>query len=272
MSSFSAELHVYGGPGLIAQLKHNRLPLTVLEDATNPWFNVELGVGNEVAVTQEQWQAALRHRYEALPPHLQAAVDFDYFATQLEQKRDEIEAEIVAQATPDSRGQLDLARHQRVAVLRLLTSPVNALGWQLLGSDHTGVCVTLKQSHAVFQPEAGCPKLLQPVSYGGYRRVQATGDQPFPGWFEEPEAMAALDEWRMALPRNQAHRSSEGYTLALSAGAVSRISVGARASVETRQALVELARLYQRYRNVPLHRVVAAQRTFKLQLSTLEQP
>lgn len=273
--SGEAELHCYGGPGLLAELKNNRLPLTTWADKPNPWFFADLGVGKEAAVTEEQWQQAVRQRYEALPAHLQGVVEYAYFAAQLAQKRPEIEAELMAHAAPTaSASALDLPRHQGVAALRLLASPDNPLGWQMLGAGAAGVCVSLAQHHSLFTPEPGYPKHLQPVHYATHRRVQATRDEPFPGWFEEPIALSALAEWRLIIPKSRAQKHGgqttvPHYTLGLPPGAVTRITLGPLASPETFQSLLDLTRLYQRYRGVPLARVRAAERTFTLQLSAL---
>lgn len=263
----SGLLYCYGDQRLVAALKRNELPLTAFDTLPNPWMQTHTGVGNEVDLTEDQWQRALRRRYDALPDHIRAAVDFEYFAGQMELKRDTLSAEIVDEilAEQASENSLDLARHQGVAVLRLLESPLNPLGWQVLGDNYQGVCVGLPVDQALFQPGKGQPRLLRHVRYGPHRTLEATDNLPFPGWFEEPEAMASLHEWRLALPRRQARQRDGQWFLPLGQGVVRDIYLGPMADDTVLHAVRELQRLYQRYRQCRRYLIKAAHRSFSLQ-------
>lgn len=261
-----ALLYCYGGTELLDSLKRNLLPLVDWDAMANPWFHCDTGVGNEAsAVTADQWQAALEARYEAIPAHLRGAVDFNYFAEQMEAKRSEIEADIRASGQTTEAGDLDTLRHQSVVVLRLLETPLNPLGWQLLGQQYQGICVGLPRSHALFRAAPKKPRILRHVRYAPHRSLKATDNMPFPGWFEDPEALAALNEWRLALPRKQARHMGDDYWLPLEAGSVKSIHIGPLASEATVQAVNDLQRLYQRYRNCQRLRVHPAHRSFTLQ-------
>ncbi len=260
-------LYCYGGRDLLAALKRNELPLTPFETLPNPWLNGETGIGNEVALTEDQWQQALRQRYAQLPDHIRAAVDFDYFAGQMESRRDTLSTEILESLAADQRSDdtLDRARHQGVAVLRLLESPLNPLGWQMLGEAYQGLCVGLATDQALFQPGPGQPRLLRHVRYGPHRTLEATDSLPFPGWFEEPEALSGLQEWRLALPRRQARERDGRYWLPLGSATVSEIYLGPAAEPALLESVRELQRLYQRYRRASRYRLRAAHRSFSLQ-------
>lgn len=261
-----ALLYCYGGPELLDSLKRNLLPLVDWDTMTNPWFHCETGVGNEAsAVTADQWQAALEARYAAIPDHLRGAVDFSYFAEKMEAKRPEIEADIRASGQTTEAGDLDTLRHQSVAVLRLLETPLNPLGWQLLGSQYRGVCVGLLRSQGLFKAAPNKPRILKHVRYAPHRSLTGSDTMPFPGWFEEPEALSALNEWRLALPRKHARKVGDQYWLPLEAGSVKAIYIGPLASEETLQAVTDLQRLYQRYRSCQRLRVHPAHRSFTLQ-------
>lgn len=261
-----ALLYCYGGPELVDSLKRNLLPLADWDGTANPWFHADTGVGNEAsAVTADQWQAALEARYAAIPAHLRGAVDFAYFAEQMEAKRPEIEAEIRASGQTGDVGDLDTLRHQSVVVLRLLETPLNPLGWQLLGHQYRGICVGLPRSHGMFRAAPSKPRILRHVRYAPHRSLKATDKMPFPGWFEDPEALSALNEWRLAMPRKQARQVGNEYWLALDAGTIKSIYIGPLASEETVRAVTDLQRLYQRYRSCQRLRVHPAHRSFTLQ-------
>lgn len=263
----SARLYIYGGPDLLAALKRSVVPLTTWSAMANPWFSDHLGIGHETEITADQWQAALKRRYAAIPEHLRAAVDFAYFAQQMETRRPEIEADIQASGELDPAGALDLARHQGVAVLRLLETPLNPLGWQLLGAGHRGVCIGVSKGLSVFQSAANRPRLLRHVRYTPHRTLAASDQMPFPGWYEEPEAMAPLNEWRLALPLRHARDDKGGPALALPSGSVVEFYIGALADADTVQAVRDLQRLYQPYRQATRYRIHAAERSFTLQAS-----
>ncbi|MCH8551593.1 MAG: hypothetical protein LAT62_06640 [Natronospirillum sp.] len=260
-------LYCYGGYELLSALKRNELPLTDFADLPSPWLRGETGVGNEIELTEDQWQQALQARYAALPEHIRAAVDFAYFAAQMELKRDQLSAEILQTLVADQQADeaLDLARHEGVTVLRLLESPLNPLGWQLLGEGYQGLCIGLQSGQALFQATAGQPRLLRHVRYGPHRTLQATDALPFPGWFEEPEALSAMQEWRLALPRRQARQRDGRSWLPLGTAVVSELYLGPGADDELADAVRDLQRLYQRYRQARRYSVRAAQRSFSLQ-------
>lgn len=263
--SEAARLYVYGGPELLGWLKRNHLPLDDWRSIGNPWFSEQVGVGNEVTVSEDQWQAALKRRYQAIPEHLRSAVDFDYFARQMEARRSELEADIVASGELQPDDAFDLARHQGVAALRLLETPLNPLGWQLLGQAHQGVCIGLSRGLSLFQRAPNRPRLLRHVRYTPHRTLHGSDTMPFPGWFEDAESMAALNEWRLVLPRHQARETDAGLSLTLPAGAVTELYVGALADVQTVQAARDLQRLYQAYRQAARYRIQVAERSFTLQ-------
>lgn len=258
-------LYVYGGPDLLSSLKRNQLPLVDWRSLGNPWFSDQVGVGNEITVSEDQWQAALKRRYLAIPEHLRSAVDFDYFAQQMAARRPELEADILASGELQPDGTFDLTRHQGVVALRLLETPLNPLGWQLLGHAHQGVCVGLTRDLPLFQPASGRPRLLHHVRYTPHRSLTATDSMPFPGWFEDAESMAPLNEWRLVLPRRHARETDAGLALPLPSGSIAELYTGALADAQTVQAARDLQRLYQPYRQARRYRIQAAERSFTLQ-------
>lgn len=263
--SSAPRLFLFGDEALLRHLKRGLLPLHRLADIHSPWLSGEVGRRIQQTLSDDQWQAALRARYNAIPEHLRVAVDFAYFAQQMEAKRDELEAELVAQGVgQDTSASLDLARHQALVAVRLSESVHNPLVWQLWGHQHQGLALELDSAAAIFQAAPGKPRLLRHVRYGARRTLAATDSLPFPGWFEEPAEAAALREWRLVLPLAQAKQTGDGPVLPLERNTVRGLYFGclsAPALLEQGQALV---RMDQRYRQVRVHHMVADQQSFSL--------
>ena len=263
--SETARLFLLGGAELVRALKRGLLPLHSMADTGNPWLLG--GTGQRVAQTlsDDQWHAALRKRYEAIPEHLRAAVDYAYFAQQMEAKRTELEAEWSAHGEfQDTREELDLPRHQALVALNLTESVQNPLVWHLWGDQHRGMALEIDAAAPAFQAEPGRPRLLRHVRYGPRRTLVATDKLPFPGWFEAPAEQAALREWRLVLPVSQVKNSGDGPVLPVDRCMIKGLYLGTLAPPELQEAVRDLVRLDQRYRQLKVHQLAADRKSFVL--------
>lgn len=261
----TARLYVLGGANLVRAMKRGLLPLQTLSSTGDPWLLG--GTGQRVAQTlsDDQWHAALRTRYEAIPEHLRAAVDYSYFAQQMEAKRTEMESELLAQGMGQAgTDELDISRHQALVALTLTESVQNPLAWQFWGEQHRGVALEIDTAAAAFQAEPGKPRLLRHVRYGARRTLVATEKLPFPGWFEAPAEHAGLREWRLVLPGSQVKSSGDGPVLPIDRGMVTGLYLGSIAPPELQHGVRDLVRLDQRYRQVAVHQLAADSKSFVL--------
>ena len=265
MTIGNTKLYLIGPATLLGHVKRGTLPLQTAHQLGSPWLVQEPTAHKQNALSQDQWLRLLQQRYQAIPEHLRGAVDFAYFAQQMEAKRPAVEAEFHAQGGQrDNAERLDLARHQALGALTFTEAVQNPLAWYCWGDHHAGIALEVNPQHAGFQSSPGLPRLLRHVHYVHRRTLKSTEQKPFPGWFEAPSEMSALREWRLVLPLTQAKKEQLGPVFPLQRGMITGFHLGCLASAAVRKDIDKLIKLDQRYRGLKVSQLTPDQQQFSL--------
>jgi len=214
---------------------------------------------DKVAISEDDFRAELRRQYAALPEHMQALVDEDYFCQQLKQKRPAIEKQMRQRQQPKTKQLPDAKKLAPLALCRLFKSPVNPVLWERFGDNYRGFVVELDTKHPYFAESRykEQPQVLRQVSYGIDRPSVKARIQPFPALFYRPEGYQSEQEFRLVRPKEIADKTvalneRDFYFYNFPPAAVKRVIVGCNASDKERKGLKQFLSADTRYKKVAL--------------------
>lgn len=245
-------------------LRNNRLHFIGAAERNDPFENNRPAMSktpDHVPVSEEDFKAELRRQYTALPEHMQALVDEEYFYNQLRQKRPAIEKQMRDRKRPGGgKKQLpDPTKLAPLALCRLFRSPVNPIIWERYGDQYSGFVIELDTRHPYFSGNRykAQPQVLKPVSYSSDRPSVKARTQPFPALFYRPQPFEAEQEYRLVRARSTCDKETtlNGKTFFFynfPPSVISRVIIGCNASDEDRKALMQLLSADLRYKKTPV--------------------
>lgn len=187
--------YLYCPADTIQDLKNGHLPLSTDLTLFEPCIHA---VKNRSRMnSEERLEKRLKREYQRLPENIRALLSFDDFRAQ----KDQLFASEAAVSSEDASegvavyGQSGL---DRLAYLRLMSSPLSHYGWRELADNFSGICLGLNPAAAMFQSSTDQPVKLAAVQYGAEHRPQPGPDNPIPGFFMDHPDYRFLAEWRAA--------------------------------------------------------------------------
>ncbi|MBB1488774.1 hypothetical protein [Oceanospirillum sediminis] len=245
-------------------LRNNRLHFSGVTERADPFENNRPAMSKtpeHVPISEEDFTAELRRQYTALPEHMQALVDEDYFCNQLRQKRPAIEKQMRDRQRPGSgKKQLpDPKKLESLALCRLFKSALNPVIWERYGDQYKGFVVELDVRHPYFSDNRykAQPQVLKPVSYSSDRPSVKARIQPFPALFYRPQPFESEQEYRLVRPKEVCDQSTdlngrEFFFYNFPPSLISRVIIGCNANDEDRKALLQLFSADLRYKKTPV--------------------
>jgi len=245
-------------------LRNNRLHFSGVTERADPFENNRPAMSKtpeNVPISEEDFKAELRRQYTALPEHMQALVDEDYFCNQLRQKRPAIEKQMRDRQRPGGgKKQLpDPKKLESLALCRLFKSALNPVIWERYGDQYKGFVVELDVRHPYFSDNRykAQPQVLKPVSYSSDRPSVKARIQPFPALFYRPQPFESEKEYRLVRPKEVCDQSTdlngrEFFFYNFPPSLISRVIIGCNASDEDRKALLQLFSADLRYKKTPV--------------------
>lgn len=243
-------------------LRNNRLHFVGAVERQDPFENNRPAIRKapeKTAISEEDFKAELRRQYAALPEHMQALVEEDYFCQQLRAKRPTIEKQMRQRQQPKTKTLPDPKQLQSLALCRLFKSADNPVLWERFGDNYKGFVIELDGKHEYFTGKRykGQPQVLRPVSYGVDRPGVKARIQPFPALFYRPEVFQSEQEIRLVRPKEMADKvvplnEKEFFFFNFPPGLVKRVIVGCNASDKDRKSVQQLFSADTRYKKTPL--------------------
>ncbi len=241
-------------------LKQLRLPFMTAAQLDDPYL-VNTRVhrpGADQPLSDSEFREAMEKSYQALEPHIQAMVTFDYYVSQAQQKRGEIEKQIQRPKTPKQLGLASLDQYDKVMCLRLFKQIYLSGLWQSAGDNHEGLALQFDDDHDYFrQPSyASKPQLFSPLQYDDSRPDMPSKLQPFPALFRRPEHFAFEQESRLIRPLSVAEQSKDGVlNCKIPKGLIKGIYAGLNCPDEVVTGLQALVKQDLQFRGVALKQI-----------------
>lgn len=244
----------------LSLLKQLRLPFMTATQLDDPYLiNKRVHQpGSNQPLSDSEFRTAMEKSYQALEPHIQAMVTFEYYLSQAQQNRREIEKQIQRPKSPKQLGLASLDQYQKVVVLRLFKEIYLSGLWQGAGFNHEGIAIQLDETHDYFQQGAylGKPQLFQTVQYDDARPPMPSKQNPFPALLTRAEHLAFEQEARLVRPVTVSDQSKEGVVnCKIPKGLIKGIYAGLNcpdAAVASLQAMVKQD---LQFRGVPLKQI-----------------
>ena len=252
----------------LSLLKQLRLPFCTAIELEDPFLEnkrVHMPGANQ-PLSDGEFTEAIEKMYQALEPHIQAMVTFEYYLEQTLQKRDQIEPQIQRPKTPQQLGLASLNQYAKVACLRLYKNIYQHGLWQS-ASAHDGIAIKLDDEHEYFRNASfhNKPQLLSPVEYDDARPALPSKQQPFPALFRRPEHFAYEQEWRLVRPLNVLDQSKDGVlNNKMPKGLVKGIYAGLNCADEVLHSLQTLVQQDLHFKGVDLKQIGVSETHLRL--------
>lgn len=250
-------------------LKQLRLPFMTAAQLDDPYL-VNARVHRPKAdqpLSDSEFREAMEASYQALEPHIRAMVTFDYYVSQAQKNRKDIEKQIQRPKTPKQLGLASLDQYDKVACLRLFKQIYLSGLWQSVADNHQGLALQLDDEHDYFrQPSyAGKPQLFAPVQYDDARPEMPSKAHPFPALFRRPEHLAFEGESRLIRPLSVMEQNKEGaLTCKLPKGLIKGIYAGLNCPDDVVRSLQALVKQDLHFRGTPLKQIGVSETHLRL--------
>jgi len=241
-------------------LKQLRLPFMTAGQLDDPYL-INKRVHQPRAdqpLSDSEFRTAMEKSYHALEPHIQAMVTFEYYLTQAQQNRADIEKQIQRPKSPKQLGLASLDQYDKVVVLRLFRQIYLSGLWQSAGYNHQGIALQLNDDHDYLQASnyAQKPQLLAPLQYDDARPPMPSKQQPFPALFTRAEHFAFEQETRLVRPSTVADQSKDGVVnCKIPKGLIQGIYAGLNCPDDVVMGLQALVKQDLQFRGVPLKQI-----------------
>jgi hypothetical protein len=192
-------LHWYCPENGLTFLRYGKLAFRSLNELNDPLLldSALKRIDINTPITDIELRAELKSQYQALPDHLRAMVDLEYFIQQAMLKREEIEAQIHERSRP-SAAFLSEGQQEVLAVLSLYESADSIHLWAQKANSHRGMMISFKSEVTDFfsLKYKEKPQRFGRVNYSNHRPIVKSG-QPLEPLFTRPECFANEQEWRL---------------------------------------------------------------------------
>lgn len=263
MGDLSTTLYFYVNEEGLSQLKRGWLPLT----RHFPWLTpytlgaprASLAKPISTSELENQW----RIEYARLPAAVQALLSFADFKAQSDRLLPTIEKAILTQREmPKERvAGYPLKTYESLSAWRLFPSALSHFAWSTLAADFSGLALALNVQSKALQATEKRLTLLRPVRYGPNHDSHRSTENPIPGFFNDVEEYASLQEWRyVVFEKNQPPVTEVKITRDL----IRSIYLGPMASSQLIEQVVALVRRDLRYRVLDLWQVKVDEQRWRL--------
>lgn len=263
MGDLSTTLYVYMHEEGLSQLKRGWLPLTRHFPWLTPYTMGTPRAPVRQPISASELENQWRVEYAKLPAAIQALLSFADFKAQSDRLLPAIEKAIFAQreAPKETPAVYPRQSYESLSAWRLFPSALSHFAWSTLASDFSGLALALNvQSKSLLTTEKRLT-LLRPVRYGPDHDVHRSAENPIPGFFNDAEENASLQEWRyVVFEKNQPPVTDVKITRDL----IRSIYLGPLASRQLIEQVVALVRHDLRYRALDLWQVKVDEQRWRL--------
>ena len=255
-------------PSQLSLLKQLRLPFQTIAQLDDPFIEnkrVHMPGANQ-PLSDGEFTDAIKGMYQALEPHIQAMVTFEYYLEQTKQKRELIEKQIQRPKTPKQLGLASLDQYEKVACLRLYKNIYQQGLWQS-ACGHHGLAIKLNDEHEYFSGVSfnEKPQLLSKIKYDDSRPPLASAGDPFPALFRRPEHFAFEQEWRLVRPLSVLDQNKEGvFSSKIPKGLIKGIYAGLHCEDDILRSLQVLVKQDLQFRGVDLKQIGVSETHLRL--------
>ena len=249
-------------------LKQLRLPFETISQLDDPFIinkRVHLPGANQ-PLSDGEFSQAIKDMYDALEPHIQAMVTFDYYLEQTKQKREQIEKQIQRPKTPKQLGLASLDQYEKVACLRVFKNIYQQGLWQSM-CQHNGIAIKVDHQHEYFSATSfnEKPQLFANVEYDDSRPALPFSNDPFPALFRRPEHFAYEQEWRLIRPLSVLDQNKEGVLSSkIPKGLITGIYAGLHCEDDVLRSLQALVQQDLQFRGVDLKQIGVSETHLRL--------
>ena len=269
-------LHWYCPENGLTFLRHGKLAFRPLRQCDDPLLlnSVIKQLDDETPVTEAELQAELKQQYQALPDHLRAMVDLDYFTQQAMHKRGDIEAQILERRRP-SAAFLSERQQDAIALLSLHQSPDALALWERKANNHRGMMISFKSEIPDFRlPKyKDKPQRFGQVKYSDQRPLYKSGE-PLDPLFTRPECFSEEQEWRLVRLKTVADKQLQlngidWFLYKLPFTQITSLTFGCQMNEAEIEKIVSIMKTDLRYRHIALNRCLLDPLMYKLIIEPL---